>query len=164
MRLHLELQFTICERAFWNDYFSILFRTRVGKNVNRRTILSQYGRVVIGYDHDPNITLWIRYFYRYLYRIDGNPNLVLNGGVVGLAGAHCLASLVNHSDKRPNCEFVVVDGVTSHNLLNPDGSRFEGVSMVMYLVALRDIYPHEQLLANYGPGTANIWGHAALPF
>ncbi len=88
--------------------------------------------------------------------IEGNPSHVDNGGLEGLAWHHCLGSLVNHATgHRANVAFYRLIGVArvSPQLLYPYGGRsFESVLMV----TLRDCYPHEQALGNYGADAARF--------
>ena len=82
--------------------------------------------------------------------IEGNPSNVDNDGLEGLAWHHCLGSMVNHaSGHRANVAFIQLTGVprVSPQLLYPYGDHsFESVLMV----TLRECYPHEQALGNYG--------------
>jgi SET domain len=101
--------------------------------------------------------VWMRTLSSMAWEIDGNPELEENGGIATMAGRHIVGSLLNHSKRRKNCVFVGKDWKS------PDLKDRYGVvtQKSMFLQAIRDIFPHEQLLVCYG-SQAN--GFHFIPF
>lgn len=93
----------------------------------------------------PESQIWIRTLASSFWEIDGNPSNFTNGHIT-MANRHVLGSLVNHSFKRRNCSFHLEDW-ESPDLRSDDGLTY---SKCIFIIADRDIYPHEQILISYG--------------
>lgn len=98
---------------------------------------------------------WIRTLHYNAVDIDGNPNHPLNGGILGLANAHAVGSLLNHSRFHTKCSYLQQD-LISQDLKSHDGTTQIGC---IFIRADRKIYRHEHLLINYEPNTAALIGN-----
>jgi len=95
---------------------------------------------------------WIRTPHYNAVDIDGNPNHALNGGILGLANAHAVGSLLNHSRLHAKCSYSQKDLISSE-LKTIDDTMQIGC---IFIRADRTIYRHEHLLINYEPHTAAL--------
>jgi len=100
---------------------------------------------------------WLRTLSSMHTEIDGNPSRFV-GGHSTMAERHLLGSLINHSLRRQNCDFVPVDE-TSEELQDAIGRQQQGALLIK---ATRDILENEQLLVSYGSSASNFRRH--VPF
>lgn len=100
---------------------------------------------------------WLRTLSSMHTEIDGNPSRFV-GGHSTMAERHLLGSLINHSGRRQNSDFVAVDE-TSEELQDSIGRQQQGALLIK---ATRNIFKHEQLLVSYGSSARNFSRH--VPF
>ena len=115
--------------------------------------ITEYGRVFVDrdtikeYERD---TLWIRTAAYTRIDVDGNPNHPQNGGVMGLAGVHCLGSMANHAaGSRKNAEYEGFDFSSDQAVLDLSCNCDVHKLQCVILSATRDIQKDEQILCNY---------------
>jgi hypothetical protein len=115
--------------------------------------ITEYGRVFVDrdtikqYERD---TLWIRTAAYTRIDVDGNPNHPQNGGVMGLAGVHCLGSMANHAaGSRKNAEYENFDFSSAQAVLDLSCSCDVHKLRCVIVSATRDIQKDEQILCNY---------------
>jgi SET domain len=107
----------------------------------------------------PDLRAWLRTLTSQHLEIDGNPSIPVNGGPAVMATKHTIGSFFNHSTKGKNCEFQKEEW-TSQSLVDTHG-RPGPVKESLFLRATRDIFPHEQLLVDYG---SQADGFFQIPF
>jgi hypothetical protein len=78
--------------------------------------------------------------------IDGNPMLRENGGIKGMAEAHCVGSFVNHSIQYSNTRFKTID-YQSPNLVYR--TKLELPMYSVFIMTSQNVQKHQQLLVNY---------------
>jgi len=92
--------------------------------------------------------------------IDGNPELIDNGGAKGLADHHCVGSFINHSETNSNAKYNVLD------LQSPYLTYRREMHVPMFCIIImtrRKILKHEQILINYQTSHFNT-GKREIPF
>jgi hypothetical protein len=104
-----------------------------------------------------HLQAWMRTLSSMHTEIDGNPSRFI-GGYSTMAARHLLGSLINHSFRRQNSDFVPVDE-TSEELQDARGRQQQGALLIK---ATRNIFKHEQLLVSYGSSAKNFRRH--VPF
>ena len=127
--------------------------------------ITEYGRVFVDRSvvlEGGRETLWFRTAALTRVDIDGNPDHPQNGGVMGLAGVHCLGSMANHGGavSTRNAEYEVFDFSSDQAVLD-HSCRCDVRHNCMILSATRDIQKDEQILCNYELTAA--WG-MDIPF
>lgn len=122
-----------------------------------RNWITEYGMVYTNDTREVRDKRWFKTVNLLFMHVDGNQAHRLNGGHENMARNNCIGAMANHAGSDSNAEyFLPTNTATPRAIIESTGEQTKWQCVI--LRASENIYPNQQILADYEPKTASaLW-------